>query len=538
MKDRSLSYRFIPLIVWTCALLCSCSGLAPPATREQRTARAIAGDEPAKVAAVFAWHDGTLPSALARARREHKLVLVVWCARWAPSCEELTTDLFRTAGLFSKLDAFVPFYLNPDDVHNQQIAAELRISATGGVAPTLVILNGEGEVVTHVPRGLSAEGYVHAFDATLRNPIPLSKLIGLLKDGSVTLNREEWEHTAYNLWYVQPWTPSEGARVLTAAATACPTERILVCGRITSMATSYAIGAIADLPNREPDTRLVSLLHAIFEILGNRDQAMAAADLLKGAETGCYLVANSKIPGIPKEELGRRWRAAMLTIWGDSSQPGAERVSALASAFRISKVLVSEDAPQDLADDIAKRFYSILEDTRDRTSKSALLESAMGLLSEIGQPDRGYHTVVAEFSALSGQPYFALLAADYDLRHGNIEAGFSWIDRGYESATGSMSRARMSIFRARMLMAHRSSEFDEIAKAVSSSLGELDTPTALHGDSADRIEQLYGALKVWVTRGGSLQVQQAALAEIRNVCDANRADDVAAIDLCKRVLSP
>jgi thiol:disulfide interchange protein len=88
---------------------------------------------------------GSLPTAMAKAKKTNQLVLVDFYADWCGWCKKLDQDTYRNSRVVTLMKQFVPVKLNAEKAGR---AAAQKYGVEG--FPTIIVLNRNDEVVSQI----------------------------------------------------------------------------------------------------------------------------------------------------------------------------------------------------------------------------------------------------------------------------------------------------------------------------------------------------------------------------------------------------
>lgn len=105
------------------------------------------------VSSAFAWTTD-LEAGLRQAGQDHQLVLVKFHATWCPPCKVMDRDVFSREDVAKALARWVPVSVDIDE--QRQVAASYAVDTV----PTLVVLNGRGDVLARQVGSMSPAAFI------------------------------------------------------------------------------------------------------------------------------------------------------------------------------------------------------------------------------------------------------------------------------------------------------------------------------------------------------------------------------------------
>lgn len=117
--------------------------------------------------------------ALAQAKKQKKLVLIDFAARWCPGCQRLEADVFSRKEFTAESKNYVKVKLDVDLFENSVVADKYKILGV----PTVVIVNAAEEEILRLLDYQSPEAFSAALAEVKADPTPMNALAAKLGPG-------------------------------------------------------------------------------------------------------------------------------------------------------------------------------------------------------------------------------------------------------------------------------------------------------------------------------------------------------------------
>src|SRR5580692_8077148 len=170
----------------------------------------------------IAWFGGSVESAFAAARAQHKPVFLYWGAQWCPPCHELKATVFSRPDFIEKLKLFIPVYLDGDDPGAQKWGDKFGVSGY----PTVLVLRADQVEMARISGGMDLSQYAEVLDLVLGDVRPVDTILAAVRSGGARpLSRDDCRRLAYYGWDVSDDVTGRFAQLsetLSSAASHCP----------------------------------------------------------------------------------------------------------------------------------------------------------------------------------------------------------------------------------------------------------------------------------------------------------------------------
>jgi len=500
---------------------CTQHTATPPVPSVQAAA---AGAEPA-----IAWYAGSVQSAFAAARAQHKPVFLYWGAKWCPPCHELKATVFSQPRFIEKLKLFIPVYLDGDDPGAQKWGDHFGVSGY----PTVLVLNADQAELARISGGMDLSQYAQALDLVLGDVRPVSSILEVLRSGSTRpLDRDDCRRLAYYGWDLTDELDSHYAalsQTLSAAAARCsaaePTDRtrlIVTAAWLAADGESDALSA-----GKPPGERLVRLIAQVGGILADRALAGSVADALQGLGESFF---KAVLRATPNEAplWNSRYAAVMDAAAQDPRFSAADHLYCLYAKLTAAKALdPAHTLPAALATQARERIDAALAQRLDEHTRASVVNAAENILDVLGDDDRAY-AVIREQMAQSKSPYYYMLdLASLDEKHGHIDSATAWLARAYAESEGEATRFQWGSEYLLGLIRMKPADDAAIQAAGIAVLGELAGPDRLYRRTRIRLERLDRALTRWNAQGAHAATIATLRHRMDGICGQIPPDDPA-----------
>jgi thiol-disulfide isomerase/thioredoxin len=463
----------------------------------------------------IAWYGGSVESAFAAARAQHKPVFLYWGAQWCPPCHELKATVFSRPDFIEKLKLFIPVHLDGDDPGAQKWGDKFGVSGY----PTVLVLRADQSELARLSGGMDLSQYAQILDTVLGDVRPVSSILAALNSaGAASLSHDDCRRLAYYGWDDEVDTRSAAlAQTLSEAAVRCagsgsdPARLILAAA---SVAADGQAGALA--AGRAPDGRLTRLIHQVDGILKNAASARDLADAIGGLDEAFFRAVAKVAPG---DAAG--WRERFTAVM-DRAAADARFSAADHLYFEYAKLVATKTLnpqhkiPVDLATQAHQQIDAALAAKLDEHARASVVNAALNILDEVGDDDRAY-AITREQLAQSKSPYYYMLdLASLDERHGHIDSAVDWLAKAYAQSQGAATRFQWGTDYLMGLIRMKPNDDAAIRAVGLSVLGELDGPDRIYRRTRERLEGLDRALSKWNAKGA----HRATIAALRQRMNA------------------
>lgn len=142
------------------------------------------------------WHDGTVESAFALAKKKNMPIFLYWGASWCPPCHQIKKNIFTKKEFKKEMNHFIPVYLDGDEKRAQYWGEKLGAKGY----PTMIVLNSFGKEVTRMPSGLDVKNYTRLLKNARRQENTIATLIKIIDSDKKTLTDTQWSILANYSW--------------------------------------------------------------------------------------------------------------------------------------------------------------------------------------------------------------------------------------------------------------------------------------------------------------------------------------------------
>jgi thiol-disulfide isomerase/thioredoxin len=481
----------------------SASGGASPVTSRSSTSATSSSSAKVTEPSGIAWYGGSVESAFATARAEHKPVFLYWGAKWCPPCHELKATVFSRPDFIEKLKLFVPVYLDGDDPGAQKWGDKFGVSGY----PTVLVLRADQSELARISGGMDLSQYAEVLDSVLGDVRPVSSILMVLRTGRPgPLSRDACHRLAFYGWDLTDEVSARFAalaQTLSQAAARCPAGTESDQARlILSAAALAADGQAAALAaGKAPSQRLVRLVGQVDTILKNSAQATELADAVGGLDDAFFQAVAKAAP----DELGtwnQRYSSIMDAAATDQRFSAADHLYFLYSKLQATKALDPQHkiAPE-LSAQAHQRIDAALAGHLDEHTRASVVNAALNILDLLGDDDRAY-AITREQMAQSKSPYYYMLdLASLDEKHGHFDTAVNWLAQAYTQSQGAATRFQWGTDYLMGLIRMKPTDDAAIRTAGLSVLGELDGPDRIYRRTRMRLERLDRVLSKWNAKG-------------------------------------
>jgi thiol-disulfide isomerase/thioredoxin len=505
----------IGLIVAGCA-----QHTAPPPSASGAVASATAPASAPAAEPAIAWYGGSVESAFATARAQHKPVFLYWGAKWCPPCHELKATVFSRPDFIEKLKLFVPVYLDGDDPGAQRWGEKFGVSGY----PTVLVLKADQSELARISGGMDLVQYAEVLDLVLGDVRPVSTILAELKSGGATaLSRDDCRRLAYYGWDVADDVNSRFAdlsQTLSQAAAKCPTGTESEKARLIVTAAGFAADgeATALSAGKPPGRRLAALIGQVDAIQKNPSLADDVCDALAGLDYS-FFKAVAEVAPQDVADWTQRFAGVMDKAAADPRFSTADHLYTLYAKLSATKALDPQHkiSPPLLAA-AHERIDAALGQKLDEHTRASVVNAALNILDLIGDDERAY-AIAREQMAQSKSPYYYMLdLASLDEKHGHIDSAVDWLARAYAQSQGAATRFQWGTDYLIGLIRMKPADDAAIRAAGLAVLGELDGPDRIYRRTRVRLERLDHTLEKWNAKGDHAATIAALKQRLDGIC--------------------
>jgi thiol-disulfide isomerase/thioredoxin len=473
------------------------------------------------------WFEGGVDAAFARAKAEGKPVFLYWGAEWCPPCHELKASVFSRPDFQQKAKLFIPVYLDGDTTGAQKWGDVFRVSGY----PTVVILNADRHELTRIAGGMDLSQYAESLDLVLGDVKPVSDTLASLEKNAALLTADDCRRLAYNDWTLtgESDDPATLAKGLQTAAQKCPQEQRVERARlvINAAAASTSADSEALAKGKPPSALTVKLVDEVYEILADREVALAATDVLRGLGKDFFAAVKLHDPKRAAPFL-ERWSGVMDAAASDARFAETDRIYAMVVKMQAVKALGPDGKiPAPLAKQVTERVDAALAKTHEGYERAGVVNASLWALDTLEEKER-IRAVLDHEVKTAKQPYYYMLdLASVEEDAGNEDKAVEWLERAYRESKGVATRFQWGTEYVFGLVRMKPEDGGRIRDAAVAVLGELDGPDRIHMRTASRLKRLDTRLREW-NESGKHDAEIAALRErMSGICGRIPAADAA-----------
>jgi thiol-disulfide isomerase/thioredoxin len=473
------------------------------------------------------WFEGGVDAAFARARAEGKPVFLYWGAEWCPPCHELKASVFSRPDFQQKAKLFIPVYLDGDTTGAQKWGDVFKVSGY----PTVVILNADRHELTRIAGGMDLSQYAESLDLVLGDVKPVSDTLASLEKNAAPLAADDCRRLAYNDWTLtgESDDPVKLAKALQTAAQTCPQEQRVERARLLINAAAAATSADSEAlgKGKPPSALTVKLADEVYEILGDREVALASTDVLRGLGEDFFVAVKRNDPKRAAQFL-ERWSSTMDAAASDARFAETDRIYAMVVKMQAVKALGPDGKiPAPLAKDVTARVDAALAKKHEGYERAGIVNASLWALDTLEEKER-IRAVLDHEVKTAKQPYYYMLdLATVEEEAGNEDKAVEWLERAYRESKGVATRFQWGTEYVLGLVRMKPEDGDRIRDAAVTVLGELDGPDRIYMRTATRLKRLDTKLRDW-NESGKHDAELAALRErMSGICGKIPAADAA-----------
>lgn len=509
-----------------------------PLARSLVLALLCAGAHAAGVAWLPAAGDAEVDAAFARARAEHKPVLLYWGAKWCPPCNQLQATVFNRQDFIERTRGLVPVYVDGDKPGAQKLGSRFAVRGY----PTLVLFDAQGRELTRVPGEVDPAqvGALITLGLAARRPVP--ELLAAARAGGAGLTPDDWQLLAFYPWNVAAQPPAGGlAATLRDLAAACPATQPDPALRLGLQAALEHDRAARRDPKAAPallpeaPARRVALL----ALLADPARSRAFADLL-GAGAPRLVRALSAPGSAERTRLVVALDEALRRQQDDAALSRADRAVALYGRVKLVDVQAADDtpvpAPAALRDEVRAQAARFDREITDAYERQAVVTTSAWVLAQAGLADES-DTLLKANLARSHSPYYLMAdLAENAKQRGDTAAALDWSTRAWEASVGPATRLQWGAMHLALLVELAPDDAARIEALVARLVDEAAAaPDAFDGRSGRSLQRAGQALLGWAKAGRHEAVLRRLQARLDPVC-RGRAAGSPARSACEGVL--
>jgi thiol-disulfide isomerase/thioredoxin len=476
---------------------------------------AAAAPEPADLASIHAdapdidWFKGDVDAAFAAAQAADKPVLLYWGAKWCPPCKQLKSAVFSRPDFIEKSKLFVAVYLDGDLPDAQKWGDVFRVTGY----PTVVVLKADRTEITRIAGNMDLSLYAGVLDNALGDVRPVKEVIELSMKGEAPLAADDCRRLAYHAFGLEDGGAFDAAQLQTAfenAARLCPADLAKERARLQIRANEQAATLQKDAINRgeKADKTLAAGIVRVYELLANRELALANADALRGLRGEFFLAARQTLPQLAPG-LRERWMAVADAATANADFAPADQLAAQLMKITAAKAYATDaKVPTDVRSVALATADSMLAQKQEAYVRAGVVNSAINIYVALDEWERARELLALEASTSNTPHYYLGDLADVEEHLGNNQRALELLAEAYHKARGPASRFQWGYNYLAGLLRLAPDDLATIEKAGKEVMAELDGPNRVHRRTRSRLDQLDQKLAEWNTSPARAQVAE------------------------------
>lgn len=375
----------------------------------------------------LSWHLGTPESAFARAAELGVPLFLYWGVSWCPPCNRIRVGAFGRADLKALEGQFIAVNIDGDATGAQQLAERFQVRSY----PTLIVYRADGAEMTRLPCELDAARFVEFFTLALNARRTVAESFDAALGGEHWLSDPEWRLLGFYSWDTDEGRVLKerdfGASLSTLAAL-CPVPEAAL------RLEWHALHAAALARKGGVDQR--AAVRRLEETLSDATAVRAQLDIV--INLAVDLVRFLTVPqSATRLSLAQAWSSALEWLEGDDSLSLADRLSALRTRVRLSRL---GNPIADLDQVVRLRVTCASALANSHAMRHHVMHIAAGVLADAGLLDEAEQLLQNEL-VRSHAPFFFMhnLAAIANKR-GDTASAVGWYERAWDSAIGPATR--------------------------------------------------------------------------------------------------
>ena len=454
------------------------------------SAIAVADQRPAGIA----WHDGSVDSAFARARKENRPVFMYWGAVWCPPCNRLKATLFKRPDFIARMRDFVPVYVDGDAPDAQAVSSRFKVR---GYPTTLVFLP-NGRELTRLPGEAGPERYLDVLAAANKATRPMADAMRRALDTPKSVSAAEWRMLAWYSWETDEQSvagKAGPADLVGRLATRCPTEAATgnACDRLLMKGLLLAVQPVPGKKAAPRDATAAEV--AAFErLLSNPARSRESLDIVLEAPPAITRLMRAR-----GSDPAARWDALLAGIARDGSIPYLERLAALDGRVGLIRIDDEQAAlPAELIADVRSLVRETDQAITDSNERQAVISAAADLLATADLPAEAMQLLTAELPR-SHSPYYHMLGlASIARQSGDKATALDWYAKAHEAARGDATRLQWGASHVRALIDLAPNDGERIVATTLALLGEISPKaSSFEGRNQAVLAKLSAKLSAW-----------------------------------------
>jgi hypothetical protein len=296
---------------------------------------------------------------------------------------------------------------------------------------------------------------------------------------------------------------------------------------INAAATSTSADSEAIGKGKPASALTVKLANEVYEILADREVALASADVLRNLGEEFFTAVKRNDPKRAAPFL-ERWSGVMDAAASDPRFAETDHIYAMVVKMQAAKALGPDGKiPAPLAKRVTERVDAALAKKHEGYERAGVVNASLWALDTLEEKER-IRAVLDHEVKTAKQPYYYMLdLADVEEEAGNEDKAIEWLERAYRESKGVATRFQWGTQYVLGLVRMKPEDGDRIRDAAVAVLGELDGPDRIYMRTAARLKRLDSKLREW-NEDGKHDAEIAALRErMSGICGRIPAADEA-----------
>jgi len=451
------------------------------------------------------WYEGDVESAFAYAESAGKPLFLYWGAEWCPPCHYLKNKIFTRQGFVTRMQDFVPVYLDGDTARAQILAETLEVKGY----PTVIIFNAMGQEVMRMPSTVPVDQYEAVLDAAVSSMKPVKTVLTeVMAAGPESASPADLNLLAFYSWgqdsRVDLSTEDQVSafrRLYHETPMDLEVERSRFLGLyLAALARQAHQSESTDPPLTAEEGAAAQ--EAILEVLA--DPTLRNANLLwvdYYADSIIDLLQPDDTPD--RHVLLGAWYRAANAMEEDDALSVDDRLSATVLKIGLVKMSAHPDAddvqiPASLQHHVRSRTAWALETVTEESELQTVVNTLAYMLEDAGLSDEAESMLLSKMHDTAAPYYFMSWLAGLKADAGDTEAALEWYRKAYDSSEGRYSRFRWGSSYLRQLMELSPTSVERIEADSIEVLSELLTfDDAFAGGNHARLDSLQSAYWGW-----------------------------------------
>ncbi|NHF65965.1 thioredoxin family protein [Xanthomonas hortorum] len=423
----ALSFRSPSLALMTLsavlATLTACEKSTPSAPTPPSTAA------PAEPQASIQWHEGKVEKAFEEAVKTGKPILMYWGAVWCPPCNRLKVTTFKDPAFIAQMQQFVAVHLDGDSEEAQSAGERFGVKGY----PTIIMLRPDGTEITRVIGDSTTAQLIQSLRAATQLSISTKQLLEVALKNPSSLKRDEWALLSNYGWLLdnQLVDAKDAPGVLSTLAKTAPEPHL-----------QRRFGLLAVLVSTQKPATTPATNALLRTVIADPTDVQANLHLLNsGAAT---LVAAATNDAGERAALSKALNQALAKAYADPTLPIVDRLRTSSAVVELARLAQGENAasdpsgahsplPASVVETVHQRVRWALSAAKTAEERQATVESAAGLLVEVGDTTGAEQLLLAELGRSKTPSYYMPYLGQLAEGRGDSKSALSWFKKAYET---------------------------------------------------------------------------------------------------------